>query len=432
MLGGGMGRWWLALVIVWASVSAQAAYETNIQGSVAWLSAQQNADGSWGAGEAVQSVFTAEAVQALGAAGARNGAYYAGLTWLENHAAPNHDLASRRAGALAPVGADVSALLADLQSEQDTARPGRSGWGLTPAYLQAPADTALVLTLLSRTGAGGIAIQPALDYLQAAQLGPGDWGLGAATTADPFSTALTVRALALWQGQDPGLATVVTNGVTALTAAVGTGAPAHLQALAAQAVLQAGDAAAAQPWLDALATLQAGDGGLGGRLLDTALALRAFAVADGLDAAALRSPVFIPDANLRQAINQTLGRNAIDTLDRRELAQLTTLSAVDAGISDLTGLEFAINLTTLDVRNNDITSTAPIDGLTNLTTALLDGNPLDGDGSGGGGGGGSTPSTTVAVPALPVWALGLLALLLAGLGARSSPTPRPRSHISAA
>ncbi len=111
----------------------------------------------------------------------------------------------------------------------------------------------------------------------------------------------------------------------------------------------------------------------------------------------------IPDKNLRAAINDALGRNAMDSLDRSELLRLTSLSAVGMSISDLTGLEWAVNLQTADLRNNDITSTAPIDGLTQLATLLLDGNPVAVADDG---------YDNNDIPTLPEWGVMVMAALL--------------------
>ena len=93
----------------------------------------------------------------------------------------------------------------------------------------------------------------------------------------------------------------------------------------------------------------------------------------------------------------------MDSIDRSELLRLTDLSAVGMSISDLTGLEWATNLRTADLQNNNISSTAPIDGLTQLTSVSLDGNPVvmvAGDGN------------DQDVPTLPEWGVIIMAVLL--------------------
>jgi len=52
------------------------------------------------------------------------------------------------------------------------------------------------------------------------------------------------------------------------------------------------------------------------------------------------------------------------------MLDLTFLSARFAGIADLTGLETATHLATLDVFANEIDDLTPLSGLTNLTTLL--------------------------------------------------------------
>jgi PKD repeat protein len=86
--------------------------------------------------------------------------------------------------------------------------------------------------------------------------------------------------------------------------------------------------------------------------------------------------VIMPDANLRAVVYATLGKNPIDPLTSDDMANLTTLIAPGLGITDLTGLEWAVNLTTLDLSNNNISSTASLAGLTKLTYLNLDGNPI--------------------------------------------------------
>ena len=59
--------------------------------------------------------------------------------------------------------------------------------------------------------------------------------------------------------------------------------------------------------------------------------------------------VDIPDANLRAAIETTLGKASGAPISRAEMTSLTRLDARNSNISDLTGLEFATNLTRLDL-----------------------------------------------------------------------------------
>lgn len=396
-------KWiWLMLFFITPGISF-ATYESNTAHAAQWLSGQQNPDGSWGSISGEKFILTVEAVQALRASGERNYPYYSGLTWLENHAATNTDYATRRARALSADGEVMgNSLLTVLDSAQDLTAPARQGWGISGDYLQSPVDTALVLTSLDTGGTASAMIQPALNYLKAAQAG-GGWPIGLTSGVDLFSTAWVVKALVPWQSLDSSLSTVITSGVSSLGLGVTSSSPVYLQALAAHAALLSGDRTTAQPWLTSLRGLQAADGSWSGQVYDTALVMRAFASADGVDSPTMQTPVTITDANLRAVINTTLGRNAMDALDRTELARLTKLNAGNQGINTLSGLEWAINLTTLDVRNNNITSTTPIDGLTQLSSLQLSGNPVSNSGG---------VYADNDIPTLPEWGLILMGGLL--------------------
>ena len=83
------------------------------------------------------------------------------------------------------------------------------------------------------------------------------------------------------------------------------------------------------------------------------------------------TPVTIPDANLRAAIEDALGKAKGATVTVAEMKTLRSLKASDAGISDLTGLEFAANLTRLDLGVNKLTDVSALSGLTKLRELTL-------------------------------------------------------------
>ena len=80
---------------------------------------------------------------------------------------------------------------------------------------------------------------------------------------------------------------------------------------------------------------------------------------------------WMPDANLRTAVRSALSLGNNDALTQAGMANLTSLTAKNAQISNLTGLEHATNLTRLDLRNNSISSITALSGLTELTKLLL-------------------------------------------------------------
>ena len=99
------------------------------------------------------------------------------------------------------------------------------------------------------------------------------------------------------------------------------------------------------------------------------------------------TPVSIPDANLRAVLEDSLGKASGETITRGDMANLIRLIARNANISDLTGLEFAFNLTRLDlgtefvsgggdVNSNHISDLSPLSGLNNLTSLNLERNSI--------------------------------------------------------
>ena len=91
---------------------------------------------------------------------------------------------------------------------------------------------------------------------------------------------------------------------------------------------------------------------------------------------------WMPDANLRQAVREALALPADEPLTKEKMRQLTRLHAIDKGIVNVQGLEFAVNLTALDLAGNAIKDISPLQRLTQLThlglgsTHLSDLSPL--------------------------------------------------------
>ena len=75
--------------------------------------------------------------------------------------------------------------------------------------------------------------------------------------------------------------------------------------------------------------------------------------------------VHIPDANLQQAIQEDLG--VTPPFTQEDMMQLTRLHAIEKGIVNIQGLEFAVHLTELDLAGNPIKDISPLQGLTQLT-----------------------------------------------------------------
>jgi internalin A len=86
--------------------------------------------------------------------------------------------------------------------------------------------------------------------------------------------------------------------------------------------------------------------------------------------------VEIPDPNLRSAIRETLDLPAEEPLTQQETLKLEFLDAPEMGITDLTGLEYAIYLKDLSLNQNKITDLTPLAGLKHLQYLAAWGNPI--------------------------------------------------------
>jgi len=87
--------------------------------------------------------------------------------------------------------------------------------------------------------------------------------------------------------------------------------------------------------------------------------------------------VVFPDAALEAVVRSAIGKPD-GNIHVEDVAPLTELSAWSAGISDLTGLDYCVNLAALDLTMNNITDLSPLYGLTCLENLRLGWNPVAG------------------------------------------------------
>ncbi len=87
------------------------------------------------------------------------------------------------------------------------------------------------------------------------------------------------------------------------------------------------------------------------------------------------TPVDFPDPNLDAAIRAAIGKPFGQIYDT-DLETLTSLRANTTAISDLSGLEYATNLTLLFLNSNQISDLSALAGLTNLRALSLSGNEI--------------------------------------------------------
>ena len=89
-----------------------------------------------------------------------------------------------------------------------------------------------------------------------------------------------------------------------------------------------------------------------------------------------QNAVNIPDPNLRNVIEQVLGKARGATITVADMQTLDALYAANENIRNLTGLETATNLRELGLEANFISDLSPISGLTNLTFLHLRNNSI--------------------------------------------------------
>ena len=398
-------------------------YDSAGQRAADWLAVNMApADKTWGSEQDLKYLAAAEVALGLASWNRRSVEYYAALTWLSNHSPANADFASRRVLALGPGGQSVGRDIDFLSAVQslNLAAPGNGGLGLNAGYQGSPLDTALALQAYKQA-ASTTDVSASITSLKNTQLTGSDkgWVIGQETSSDPITTAQVLIALIPYRGSDATLITPIANGLAALNAKVGTSSTPVRKALSALANLRDNASSPqAATLLGNLVATQAADGSWGGEAQATAVALRALAAGAGRDAPSLRTPVVVADDKLRAAINAALSRNALDTLNQGELALLAGLNISGQGVTTLTGLEYATNLTYLDARYNNIASWTPVDSLPQHPATDRAGNP-----------GYPTDWRIDDVPTLPEWGAILMGILLLLFGTRSGRVGPARRHL---
>ncbi len=90
----------------------------------------------------------------------------------------------------------------------------------------------------------------------------------------------------------------------------------------------------------------------------------------------VEEPVNIVDDALRAAVKATLGKTSVDSITTWDIAKLTQLDVIHSEIGNLTGLEHAVNLTSLFLHGNSISDISALAELTELTSLNLGSNNI--------------------------------------------------------
>ena len=104
------------------------------------------------------------------------------------------------------------------------------------------------------------------------------------------------------------------------------------------------------------------------------LALLAAALAPG--AAAQPAAVSIPDAGLRGAIEDALGKQSGEAITEADMARLTVLDASYSGIGRLDGLQHAVNMRALHLQGNRISDTSSLASMARMQVLSLHRNDI--------------------------------------------------------
>lgn len=90
-----------------------------------------------------------------------------------------------------------------------------------------------------------------------------------------------------------------------------------------------------------------------------------------------QQPLAFEDLNLEQELKSLLNKNDDESLTKEDLESLTDVPLAGKGIKSLQGLEYAVNVKTLDLSNNQIEDIKPLGKLTKLTDLSLSRNQLN-------------------------------------------------------
>ncbi len=86
--------------------------------------------------------------------------------------------------------------------------------------------------------------------------------------------------------------------------------------------------------------------------------------------------VYIPDLNLRAIIEDYLGKTQGAPITKAEMATLERIEAEDKDISNIIGLECAVNIVNVKLNGNSISDISPVANLKNLGALQMSNNPV--------------------------------------------------------
>ena len=117
-------------------------------------------------------------------------------------------------------------------------------------------------------------------------------------------------------------------------------------------------------------------GSAAGRIVAVAAGLALLAAALAPGAAAQPAAVSIPDAGLRGAIEDALGKQSGEAITEGDMARLTILDASNSGIRQLDGLQHAVNMRGLYLQGNRISDASSLANMARMQVLILHSNDI--------------------------------------------------------
>ena len=115
---------------------------------------------------------------------------------------------------------------------------------------------------------------------------------------------------------------------------------------------------------------------IGARVAVTAVSVAILATSLAPGAAAQTTGISIPDAGLRGAIEDALGKEPGEPISQGDMALVGILDAGYAGITNLDGLQHAVNLRALYLQGNSISDASSLASLARMQVLSLHGNDI--------------------------------------------------------
>ncbi len=84
----------------------------------------------------------------------------------------------------------------------------------------------------------------------------------------------------------------------------------------------------------------------------------------------------IPDENLKNELLKKYDVDGDNKITQNDMVNISELELENKGIKDITGLEYATNMTYVNLADNEITDISPINGLSNLEDVIFTGNKI--------------------------------------------------------